>query len=114
MWSKKVAIGIFWSEFLGLTGLIPPLLLLGFVLLFIYLFVNVGVLKITKKVSSDSGLRGWVPVCRELSFLALLSAPTSEGSVSGLGLTVGEVDFLACWGGLLPRIGDEVQGTARL
>lgn len=66
--------------------------------------------KVTKKVSRDSRVRGWVPVCRELPFLTLLSVPPLEGLAPHLGLAMGEVDSLAqLWGGLLPGTRDEAQ-----
>lgn len=50
-----------------------------------------------------------MPVCRELPQLALLSTPTSEGWVPGLGLTMGEVDSLAQVVGMVGCLGPEMR-----
>lgn len=87
-WTLKVAMGIFWSESLGLMGFTLPLLL-GFLFC---LFVNQSW---CAEGQQESRVRGRVPICRELPFLASLSVPPSEELEPDLGLTMGKVDSLA-------------------
>lgn len=104
---KKLQWGFFCSEPVGPTGLMLPLLLLGF----ICLFVNQSwcVKDHQEGVTKNSGVRGRVPVCRELPQPALLSTPTSEGWVPGLGLPMGEVESLAQVVGLAGCLGPEMR-----
>ena len=69
--------GIFWSESVGLADLMLPLLLMAFVSF--CLFQSLHAKGHQGGVSRIHGVRGWTSVCRELPFLALLLAPTSEG-----------------------------------